>query len=86
MIPTCHHAAPRRGFALITVLSLLVLLLVVTVGILSLSSISLRGGVHRDAAAVARANARLALMMAIGELQREAGPDQRITASSGDPR
>lgn len=82
MIPKCHHSAPRRGFALITVLSLLVLLLVVAVGILSLSSITLRGGVHRDAAAVARANARLGLMMAIGELQREAGPDQRITATA----
>jgi hypothetical protein len=82
MIPRRHHSAPRRGFALITVLSLLVLLLVVTVGILSLSSISLRGGIYRDAAAVARANARLALTLAIGELQREAGPDQRITASA----
>lgn len=77
-----HHFRSKRGFALITVLSLMVLLLVVTVGLLSLSAISLRSGSHLDAANIARANARLALMLAIGDLQREAGPDQRITAAS----
>ncbi len=33
--------------------------------------------------AQARSNARLALMMALGELQRELGPDQRISAPGG---
>lgn len=71
---------PARGFALVVTLSLMILLTVVAVGLLTLSSISLRAAGQGDAMAVARANARMALMLAIGDLQKLAGPDQRITA------
>jgi len=69
-----------KGFALIITLTLMVLLTLIVVGLLSLSSVSLRASAGGMAMATARSNARLALMMALGELQRSAGPDQRVTA------
>jgi hypothetical protein len=70
----------RNGFAIIVTVSILVLLAVVAVGLLTLSTVTVRASKQGDAAAIARANARLALMLAIGDLQKSAGPDQRITA------
>jgi len=69
-----------KGFALIVTLSLMILLTVIAVGLLSLSSIALRSSSQESAANVARANARLALIIALGELQSNLGPDTRITA------
>jgi hypothetical protein len=70
-----------KGFALVVTLSLMILLTVVAVGLLSLSTISLRSSFHGKSHAEARANARMALMMALGELQKELGPDQRVSAT-----
>jgi len=69
-----------RGFALVITLALMVLLTLIVVGLLSLSSVALRSAAEGGAMATARGNARLALMLALGELQRSAGPDQRVTA------
>lgn len=69
-----------RGFALIVTLSLMVLITLLSVGLLGLSAISLRSGSRDDASARARANARMALAFALGNLQRQAGPDTRVTA------
>ncbi len=61
---------------------MMILLTVIALGFLSLSSISLRAGGQGHATAMARANARLALQFAIGALQTETGPDQRVTATA----
>ena len=73
-------AAPPRGFALIVTLSLMILLTIIAVGLLTLSSISLRGSSVDAAQQTARQNARLGLMLALGELQVHLGPDTRTTA------
>lgn len=71
---------PPKGFALVITLSLMILLTVIAVGLLTLSSVALRSSSQADAMAVAKANARMSLMLAIGELQRQTGPDTRVTA------
>lgn len=71
----------RRGFALVVTLSLMILLTIVAVGLLSLASVSLRSETQGQAMATARTNARMALMLAIGELQKSLGPDRAVTAN-----
>ncbi len=73
---------PKAGFALVATLSMMVLLVIVAVGMLSLSTIALRTSNLSSAEDRARANARMALMIAIGRLQEEMGPDQRISANA----
>ena len=70
----------HKGFALVVALSLMILLTIVAVGLLSLSAVSLRVASQEVALSEARANSRLALMLAIGELQKTMGPDARISA------
>lgn len=71
----------ESGFALVATLSLMILLVILAVGLLSLSAVTLRSSGQSAAQAEARANARMALMVAIGELQKQMGPDQRISAN-----
>lgn len=71
-----------RGFALVVTLGLMVLLALLGVALLGLASVQVRSSGQGQAQALARSNARLALEMAIAELQRHAGPDQRVTAAA----
>ncbi len=73
----------KRGFALVVTISLMVLLVLLAVGLLSLSTVSLRSAGAGTSIQEARATARLGLMIALGELQRAMGPDRRVSAPAG---
>ncbi len=60
---------------------MMVMLTLLALGLLSLSAVQLRTSGAGKELAVARANARMALQIAIGQLQQSAGPDTRITAT-----
>ena len=75
-------AASQRGFALVVALLLMAMLSVLAIGLLSLSNIALRGTTAGEARRVAQANARVALSLAIGQLQSELGDDRRVTADA----
>lgn len=74
--------SPREGgFTIVAVVVVSLLLTMLALGILQLATFQVRSSDSDLARQQARGNARLALVMAIGELQRFAGPDQRVTAT-----
>ncbi len=79
---TLTKSETNKGFALISTISIMSLLLMLAFAMLNFSSMSARGSKTFKATEVAKANARLALMMALSELQEMAGSDQRITANA----
>lgn len=73
----------RKGFSLIATVTILVLLSLIAIGLLSLSAVTVRSSASELSLLEARANARLSLALAIGELQKQLGPDQRVSAEAG---
>ncbi|MFK7910127.1 MAG: hypothetical protein AB8F34_05940 [Akkermansiaceae bacterium] len=81
-----HHGLPcnrsPKGFALIATISVMILLVMIALSMLTLSTLTTREGLQSSAQAEAQANARVALMIALGELQKEMGPDMRVSAEA----
>ncbi len=75
--PPVQH---EQGFTLVMSVALLFLIALIALSMLGLSSIELRRSSQATDQARARTNARLALMLAIGNLQKQLGPDQRVSA------
>ncbi len=75
-----RHHGHRNGFALVLSLSLMSFVLLLLLAITSLVRVESAASTQSLDRFLVEQNARLALMIALGELQRHAGPDQRITA------
>jgi Tfp pilus assembly protein PilX len=77
--------APRRpaaGFALIVTIVLVAFLVLILVGLATVTRVETQVAANTQSQAQARQNALFALNLAIGQLQRHTGPDQRVTATA----
>ncbi|MFA6959121.1 MAG: hypothetical protein WC205_00025 [Opitutaceae bacterium] len=79
-----HPAKPpvrrEQGFALLITITLLAFLVLLLVSLASLTRVETQVAANSQQLGQARQNALMALNIAIGQLQKYAGPDQRTTA------
>ena len=76
------HSTPTKGFALLITITLLAFLVLLLVSLASLTRVETQVASNNQNLAQARQNALMALNIALGELQKYTGPDQRTTARS----
>ncbi|MFH1499656.1 MAG: hypothetical protein ABII82_17740 [Verrucomicrobiota bacterium] len=81
-LPLTVGRQPRspRGFALLITITLVAFLVLILVGLATLTRVETQVAANSQQQAQARQNALMALNIAIGQLQKHTGPDQRITA------
>ena len=84
--PTCDTPQAKRpqnaGFALVIALSLMAFVLLLLLSITTLTQVEIRTASLQKEKLQAQQNALLGLKLALGDLQKLSGSDQRITASA----
>jgi hypothetical protein len=75
-----HRPASTHGFALVIALSLMAFILLLILSITTLVRVETQSANIQLGQLEARMNAQLGAMVALGDLQRYTGPDQRVTA------
>ena len=75
-----HDRTDQRGFALLITITLLAFLVLLLVSLASLTRVETQVAGNNQQIAQARQNALMALNVALGQLQKYAGTDQRVTA------
>lgn len=70
----------QHGFALLITITLLAFLVLLLVSLASLTRVETQVAANSQQLATARQNALLAMNIALGQLQKFSGPDQRLTA------
>ena len=80
--PVKTSAPSRGGFSLVLSLTVMAMLLLLCLGAATLLSVELRVAQTGAAMAKARLNALVAARIALGEIQRTLGPDQRVSATA----
>ncbi|MET0262253.1 MAG: hypothetical protein ABW223_05100, partial [Rariglobus sp.] len=79
-IPGSRRADRRSGFALLITITLLAFLVLLLVSLASLTRVETQVAGNNQQLSQARQNALMALNIAVGQLQKFTGPDQRTTA------
>ncbi len=78
--PTPVSIKQRKGFALLITITLLAFLVLLLVSLAALTRVETQVASNNQQIAQARQNALMALNLALGQLQKYTGPDQRVTA------
>jgi hypothetical protein len=78
----CPQRPPQGGFALVIALSLMAFVLLLLLSITTLVQVESQGAQIQLQRMQAEQSALLGLQIALGELQKTAGPDQRVTATA----
>jgi len=79
----CAQRPAQGGFALVIALSLMAFVLLLLLSITTLVQVETQGSQIQLQQMEAEQSALLGLQIALGELQKTAGPDQRVTATAG---